>query len=171
MQGVDDQERQYEVSSHVRWHQQPEHPQRAGRAPGQTDCRVQRPLHSHRDLRQSQWCVLAARVIRGRDRRSLLRRGVEVVGSAGAHRAPRSQQTIGFLWSGRLTRCWLEAAIPCICATGCGSPDWRTSCRRCARGGLRGTERREHGDGPQPSGRTSSAGSPPTGGDQNAGTG
>ena len=22
---------------------------------------------------------------------------------------------------------------PCICATGCGSPDWQTSCRRCAR--------------------------------------
>ena len=23
------------------------------------------------------------------------------------------------------------AAMPCICATGCGNPDWRTSCRRC----------------------------------------
>src|ERR1700751_5318208 len=25
----------------------------------------------------------------------------------------------------------LEAAIPNICATGCSSPDWQTSCRRC----------------------------------------
>ena len=23
------------------------------------------------------------------------------------------------------------AAVPCTCATGCGSPDWPTSCRRC----------------------------------------
>ena len=29
----------------------------------------------------------------------------------------------------------VEAATPCICATGCGSPDWQTSCRRCARSG------------------------------------
>ena len=27
----------------------------------------------------------------------------------------------------------VEAAMPCICATGCGSPGWRTSCRRCTR--------------------------------------
>ena len=32
---------------------------------------------------------------------------------------------------GRLTLCWFGAAVPCICATGCGSPDWPTSCRRC----------------------------------------
>ena len=43
--------RQHEASSHVRWHQEHEHPQRAGRPTGQTDCRVQRPLHSHRDVR------------------------------------------------------------------------------------------------------------------------
>ena len=43
------QERHHEVSSHFRWHQEHEHPQRAGRPAGQTDCRVQRPLHSHRD--------------------------------------------------------------------------------------------------------------------------
>src|SRR5713226_9091203 len=36
-----DWERHHEVSSHFRWHQQHEHPQRAGRALGQTDCRVQ----------------------------------------------------------------------------------------------------------------------------------
>ena len=27
----------------------------------------------------------------------------------------------------------VKAAMPCTCATGCGSPGWRTSCRRCAR--------------------------------------
>ena len=33
--------------------------------------------------------------------------------------------------SRRRTPCWWGAAIPCICATGCGSRDWQTSCRRC----------------------------------------
>src|SRR5205823_10715150 len=37
--------RQDEASSHVRWHQEREHPRRADRPAGQTDCRVQRPLH------------------------------------------------------------------------------------------------------------------------------
>src|SRR4051794_32958587 len=39
--------RQIEASSHVRRHQEPEHPRRTGRAAGQADRRVQRPLHSH----------------------------------------------------------------------------------------------------------------------------
>src|SRR5215204_2476842 len=43
--------RQHEVSSHFGRHQEREHPRGAGRSPGQTDCRVQRPLHSHRDVR------------------------------------------------------------------------------------------------------------------------
>jgi dipeptidase E len=29
--------------------------------------------------------------------------------------------------------CWCKAAMSSICPAGCGSPDWRTSCRRCAR--------------------------------------
>ena len=29
--------------------------------------------------------------------------------------------------------CWFGAAMSCICATGCGSPDSRTSCRHCTR--------------------------------------
>jgi dipeptidase E len=36
-----------------RWHEEPQHPQRAGRPPGQTDCRVQCPLHSHRGVRHA----------------------------------------------------------------------------------------------------------------------
>ncbi len=40
------------------------------------------------------------------------------------HWVPMVQETDALL---------VEAAIPCICATGCGSPDWQTSCRRCAR--------------------------------------
>jgi hypothetical protein len=43
--------------------------------------------------------------------------------------SPASKKNSGSPWSRRLTPCWLEAAIPCICATGCGSPDWQTSCR------------------------------------------
>ena len=39
--------------------------------------------------------------------------------------------------------------MSCTCATGCSSPDWQTSCRRAARDGLRGRERREHGDDPE----------------------
>ncbi len=34
---------------------------------------------------------------------------------------------------GRPTSCWRRAAMPCTCATGCGSPGWRISSRRCAR--------------------------------------
>jgi hypothetical protein len=40
----------HEGSSYIRWHQEHDHPQRARRAAGQTDCRVQRTLHSYRDI-------------------------------------------------------------------------------------------------------------------------
>jgi dipeptidase E len=33
--------------------------------------------------------------------------------------------------SGRLTSYWWTVARRHTCATGCGSPGWRTSCRRC----------------------------------------
>src|SRR5262245_8030663 len=46
-------EEQREVSSHFWRRYQYEHSRRAGRPTGQTDCRVQRPLHSHRDVRIS----------------------------------------------------------------------------------------------------------------------
>ena len=36
-------------------------------------------------------------------------------------------------WVGRRTSCWWTAAMRRTCATGCGSPDWRTSCRHCPR--------------------------------------
>ena len=35
--------------------------------------------------------------------------------------------------SGRLMSCWWTAAMRRTCATGCGSPGWRTSCRRFSR--------------------------------------
>ena len=50
------QEKHHEVSAHFRWHQEYEHPQCAARPAGQTDCRVQRPLHSHRGVCQPRWC-------------------------------------------------------------------------------------------------------------------
>ena len=43
---------------------------------------------------------------------------------------PSIKEEIGLLRSRRLTPCWCGAASPCICAAGCGSPDWQTSCRR-----------------------------------------
>ena len=46
---------------------------------------------------------------------------------------PVSMTTRGSPRSRRLTPCWCGAVIPCICPTGCGNPDWRTSCRRCRR--------------------------------------
>jgi hypothetical protein len=48
--------RQHEVSSHVRRNRQREHPRRAGEPAGQTDRRVQRPLHSHRVIQPAQGC-------------------------------------------------------------------------------------------------------------------
>src|SRR6266508_1947202 len=48
-------ERHHEISSHFRWHQEHEHPRRAGRPTRQTDCRVQRPLHSHCHIPLLRW--------------------------------------------------------------------------------------------------------------------
>ena len=45
--------RQLEASSHVRWHQEREHPRRTGRPAGQADHRVRRPLHPDGDVRAS----------------------------------------------------------------------------------------------------------------------
>ena len=36
-------------------------------------------------------------------------------------------------WPGRRTSCWLTVAMRLTCATGSGSPGWRTSCRRLSR--------------------------------------
>ena len=60
--------------------------------------------------------------------------GVESVRRAGANcPAQLSRKKPGYRTSKPLTSCWWEAAIRCICATGCSSRGWRTSCRSCAR--------------------------------------
>ena len=117
---------------------------RAGRAAGQTDCRVQRPLHSHRGAPLPRRAFTRLPVHQRSNRRPDVRIGLEVVGSAGAHRAAQHQEkSIGSLRSRRPTLCWSGAAVPCICATGCGSPAWPTSCRRC--GARRSTSARAAG--------------------------
>jgi len=75
---------------------------------------------------------MAWRLICGLARSPLCELGWKSLGVAGAYpRCPASKKNIGSPWSRRLTPCWLEAAIAGICATGCGSPDWQTSCRHC----------------------------------------
>ena len=80
----------HEVSSHFHRHPEHEHPRRAGRPAGQADCRVQRPLYSHRRaaLPRRTCTRLPVR------HRPPVRIGLEVVGSAGAHGAAQHQEGI-----------------------------------------------------------------------------
>ena len=138
--------RHREVSSLFLWHQQPEHPRRAGRPPGQTDCRVQRPLHPHRDVALPRRAFACLPVHQRNNLQPDVRIGLEVVGSAGAHRAaqhqgghwvPAVQETDALLvWGGMsLVSVPLDAAI----RTG------RPLAVAAARDGLCRAERREHG--------------------------
>ena len=99
--------RQHEASSHIRRHQEREHPRRACRRTGQTDRRVRRPLHSHRVVRAPdersrlglafhRWTVLDTHV----------RAGLEVPGSPRAHRAAQHHEERWFPGSERPTSCW-----------------------------------------------------------------
>jgi dipeptidase E len=76
----------------------------------------------------------AWRFISGREARTpMCELGWKSMGVLELTALPSIDETQWVPWLRRLTPCWWEAAIPCICATGCASPDWRTSCRRCAR--------------------------------------
>ena len=111
---------------------------------GKPICRVQRPLHSHRGAAVPRRTFTRLPVHQRISPRPHVRIGLEVVGSAGADRSAQHQRTsIGSPRSRRPTLCWSGAAVPCICATGCGSPDWPTSCRRC--GARRSTSARAAG--------------------------
>ena len=140
----------HEISAHFRWHQEHEHPQRAGRPPGQTDCRVQRPLHSHRGVRHP--------------RRSWPRHG----GSSADKNPERPMCELGWKSLGVLELTALpsideELWVPMVQETDVllvngGDPLYLCYWMRQSgladllpslRDGLRGTERREHGDGPQ----------------------
>lgn len=73
----------------LEWYQEHQHPPCVGRTAGQTDCRIERPYHSHCDLPLS-WRRrhgMAGDLRRGCQ--PLVRIGVEVTGSAGAHRAAK----------------------------------------------------------------------------------
>jgi hypothetical protein len=81
--------RLYEVSSYFRWHQEHEHQRRAGRPPGQTDCRIQRPLHSHRGVPSPHGRSWRGMALHQQTRTQVpdVLTGLEVLGSTGAHRA------------------------------------------------------------------------------------
>ena len=81
-----DPRRRHEASAHVRWYQEPEHPERTGRPPGQTDQRGQRPLHPHRDVRAPM----------GRSRR-------EGMASSSADKNPAARCAS---WAGSPWECW-----------------------------------------------------------------
>ena len=74
--------------------------------------------------------AMAWRLIRGVARSPLCELGWKSLGVLELTALPSiARRTVGSLWSRRPTPCWWTAAMPCICATGCGSRDWQTSCR------------------------------------------
>ena len=89
-----------EASSHVRWHQEREHPCRAGRPAGQTDRRVQRPLHPHRDVRAPLRSVPARR------------RGSSSVDKSPAARCASWAGSPGQCWSDRVTQHRRRTLVP-----------------------------------------------------------
>src|SRR5205823_11626717 len=60
-------ERHHEISSHLGWHQKRQHSSCSGGSPGQTDCRVQRPLHPTANYAQRGGAGNAWRFISGRE--------------------------------------------------------------------------------------------------------
>ena len=82
----------HEDPSHVQRHHQHDHPRHAGRPAGQTDRRFQRALHSHRSAAFPRRALTRLWVLDGDSGRPHVRFGMEVVGSAGAHRAPQHQE-------------------------------------------------------------------------------
>src|SRR5437764_3696931 len=60
-------ERHHEISSHLGWHQKRQHSSCSGGSPGQTDCRVQRPLHPHCNYAQRGGAGNAWRFISGQE--------------------------------------------------------------------------------------------------------
>ena len=90
--------RQHEASPYIRWHKEREHPGCASRAARQADRRVRRPLHSHGVVRPPHgWAPPGLAVHqRAGARHSHGRTGLEVHGSAGAHRpAEPRPRTLG----------------------------------------------------------------------------
>ena len=91
---------------------QHEHPRRAGRPAGQTDRRVQRPLHSDRDLPLPRRAGMAWQAICGKAQRPLCELGWKSLGVLELTALP-SIRGAGCQRSGRPTPCWYGAAIPC----------------------------------------------------------
>ena len=136
--------------AHFRWHHQHEHPQRAGRPAGQTDRRVQRPVHSHRELRQARRCWQGMAVHqRTRTQGPMCGLGWKSLGVLELTALPSIDRDVGSPGpgdgrpAGERRRSPVSVLLDAAVRT--GGP----LAVAAARGGLRGAERREHGDGSQ----------------------
>src|SRR5258708_7590816 len=78
-----------EIFAHFRWHQKRQYPPRAGQPVGQTDCRVQRPVHPHCGIRPPPSQTFQGMAFHQRTRTQLshLLAGLEVLRSTGPARA------------------------------------------------------------------------------------
>src|SRR2546421_12616391 len=127
-------ERHHEISSHLGWHQKRQHSSCSGGSPGQTDCRVQRPLHPHCELRPTRRCRQRMAVHqRTRTRTPMCELGWKSLGVLELTALPSIDEALWVPVVRETDVLLVNGGDPCICATGCGSPDWQTSCRRCAR--------------------------------------
>ena len=138
-----------EAPAHVRGHQEPEHPRRAGRPAGQADRRVHRPLHPHRGVRPP-----GGRRLRMELHHRTRAQNARCASSAGSRwacwsspRCPASTRALGPLGPGDRRpagqRRRRAVPVPLDAGVRAGGPP-----AVAARDGLGGTERREHGDDP-----------------------
>ena len=138
------------LSSHVRWHQEHEHPRRAGRPAGQADRRVQRPLHPHRGVREPHGGPARGMAVHQRTRTSppMCELGWKSLGVLELTALPSIDEE---RWvplgprDGRPAGEGGDAAVPVPldAAVRAGGP-----LAVAARDGLGGIQRREHGDDP-----------------------
>jgi len=77
--------------------------------------------------------AMAYRFISGTTTSPICELGWKSLGVLELTALPASKKRFGSPLSKQLTPCWSLAAMSGICATGCGSPDWQTSCRCCVR--------------------------------------
>ena len=128
------------------WHQEQKHPRRTGRSVGQTDRRVQRPLHSYRDLSIPRRCWHGVAGDLRKITILLVPIGLEVPGCAGTHRAAQyRQKSLGPFGGehGRIAFLGWRSTLPFLLDAGIRTD--RSHASVAARNGLCRSERRQHG--------------------------